>query len=289
MSDGNIIQFASYLSDLWEGVFHHRYAISRHPSWDRWRDINDSVVQSVWHCHSLSQAADHYSWTGSDAALHFNDLSLQIRTSVQNADEISTHDLCIAVFKWGGVGRRPDDKSVLWLRSQLEDGRLTTRLKDACALLKDNEADLARFDGQDLLMNSAMTKVYAALSPSELIIYDGRVGAALGLLAKDYLRSINHRGPVPELLAFPWGASQGKHVPGQQNKRNPSDEEFHFPGLFGARQDKLHAEMMRNTSCLLRLVDRQISEAAASNLTRLEQALFMIGYDVSRALPAEES
>jgi hypothetical protein len=230
----------------------------------------------------LSQAADHYSWTGSNAALQFENLSSQLRAAVQSANELVAHDLCIAIFKWGGVGRRPDDRSVLWLGERLTSNSLCAALQDGCHLLTELDADLCRFDGKNLLMNSALTKVYAALAPSKLIIYDGRVGAALGLIARDYLHSVNHRGALPDGLAFPWGASQGPYVPGQQNKRDPSDDQFQFPALFGAHRDKLHAEMMRSTSYLLSLVDGAISGGSASNLPRLEQALFMIGYDVSR-------
>lgn len=289
MAGDFLIGFSHYLSNIWLSGFEHRYSVTRHPSWSRWREICGVGNAEVWHCNSLSQAAEHYSWTGPDAAAEFQKLSSQLQAAVQGGDECIAHDLCLDIFKWGGVGRRSDDKSVLWLRERLHSKSLCVDLQDGRDLLMDLRAELHRFDGMDLLMNSALTKVYAALVPSRLVIYDGRVGAALGLIARDYLHSINHQGLVPHDLAFPWGASQGQYVPGHQNKRDPSDNRFQFPALFGAHRDKLHAEMMRSTSYLLGLVDRDISGESGSNLPRLEQALFMIGYDVSRSLVVPDS
>lgn len=155
------------------------------------------------------------------------------------------------------------------------DRELCDGLLEACSLLQDMRSDLSRFDGDCLLMNSAMTKVYAALKPSKLIIYDGRVGAALGLLARHYLHSIKYDGALPEELQFPWGKARGVQV------RDPSDERFKFPQLFGQRKDMLHAEWMRRTSDLLRKVAITVSPSSSCSLASLERALFMIGYDVS--------
>lgn len=268
--------FAAFVAGKWEGGFSHSYRITSHRSWNSWRNTGRENAPDEWHCNSISQAADHYSWSGPDAAAEYQDLSVRLQTAVQNKNDNAARDLCFDIFKWGGVWKGGKTGSVLWINQQLEKVGICGQLLEACDLLTDMNADLNCFNGNKLLMNSSMTKVYAALAPSRLVIYDGRVGAALGLLAKDYLRSTHHHGAMPLALKFPWGASQGSQV------RNPSDADFHFPPLFGYQKDKLHAEMMRNTSCLLGKVAAMISPSSPYDLPRLEKALFMIGYDVSR-------
>lgn len=275
--------FCSYLSRSWEDEFMHSYNISNHHSWGHWRkviwpnctsNLNPNSPDK-WYCNSIKEAAERYSWTGNDAARDFENLSSTLNNAVRNNDEDAVARICLEIFKWGGVGKNSNDRSVLWLEKQRRHRELCDGLLEACSLLQDMRSDLSRFDGDCLLMNSAMTKVYAALKPSKLIIYDGRVGAALGLLARHYLHSIKYDGALPEELQFPWGKARGVQV------RDPSDERFKFPQLFGQRKDMLHAEWMRRTSDLLRKVAITVSPSSSCSLASLERALFMIGYDVS--------
>ncbi|WZB76199.1 hypothetical protein WJ972_10270 [Achromobacter insuavis] len=65
------------------------------------------------------------------------------------------------------------------------------------------EADSPDFDAFDTVrMNAGLTKVFSLLS-EQLIIYDGRVGAALGWLVRAFLKSETELLQVPEALAFP--------------------------------------------------------------------------------------
>ena len=287
MEGGLMDSFAAFVASKWKDDFCHSYHITRHTSWRRWRELGRNLelenYDERWRCDSISQAADYYSWSGADAPAEYANLSLRLQTAVQNNDESAARDLCFDIFKWGGVWKGGNTGSVMWLNEQFEEVRLIARLREASELLADMNADLDRFDGSYLLMNSSLTKAYAALNPTKLIIYDGRVGAALGLLARDYLRSIDHHGDLPEDLKFPWGAAQGAQAAAKRNKRNPSDEDFRFPELFGYRRDKLHARMMRHTSYLLRQVAHLIAPSSPGELARLERAMFMIGYDVSRS------
>ncbi len=280
--------FVAFLAAKWGGDFCHSYRITRHTSWDRWRylgrELGSENAEEMWHCSSISQAAKHYSWSGHDASAEYEDLSLRLQSAVKNKEEVKVRDLCFDIFRWGGVWKGGKTSSVLWLHEQIKKERLSIRLQEACDLLTNMDADLDHFDGSYIRMNSSMTKVYAALNPSKLIIYDGRVGAALGLLARDYLRSIEYQGALPKDLGFPWGAAQGTRAAEQRNQRDPSDDDFRFPGLFGYRRDKLHAEMMRHTSTLLKTVASTLGPSSPCDLASFEKALFMIGYDVSRSV-----
>jgi hypothetical protein len=230
--------FAVYLAALWNGPFNHSYQVTSHRAWRQWREICTPTNSSVWCCNSLKQAADHYSWTGEDAAQAFLKLSSQLIRQIDQEDDDGAASTCRCIFKWGGVAQNPNDNSRRWINEQLEEGILTKRLAEARNLLKNACASLDKYDGKYLRMNSAMTKIYAASAPESLIIYDGRVGAALGLLARDYLELTKYEGGPPTHLAFLWGESRSRHNP---NKRDPSTSEFRFPRLFGSNRELMQS------------------------------------------------
>lgn len=61
--------------------------------------------------------------------------------------------------------------------------------KKAVSLLHIETEPLLPFDGTELIMNSAVTKIISLADPNnKLIIYDGRVGSALGHFASLYAR-----------------------------------------------------------------------------------------------------
>ncbi|MFN3792931.1 hypothetical protein [Massilia sp.] len=82
----------------------------------------------------------------------------------------------------------------------------------------------------DLWMNSATTKVYAAADPEgKTAIYDGRVGAALGMLVRQFLER-QALAEVPAELAFRWGAPQSTKQEALRT-RDPSNEHYVFKKL----------------------------------------------------------
>src|SRR5690606_19859896 len=126
----------------------------------------------------------------------------------------------------------------------------------------------------NLLMNSATTKLYSLADPSDAIaIYDGRVGAGLGLLAKSYCREFGIE-PIPEELRFRWGAARGDHG---RASRNPSDGPYRFPKLgVRPRSHQRHAEMVIRTTRLL----KALAEANQCSVRDWEAGLFMLGFSV---------
>ncbi len=279
---GIIEDFATYLECKWYGDFEHEYPISSHPCWQNWRYFCENNGSSVWRCRSLGEAYQHYSWTGDEPAGDFARLSSELKIAVSSGHEYAASKTCEQIFEWGGVARNPKDRSVQWVKNCSSSKRLTRELTRAVAILTNNNANAAAFDGTSLLMNSAMTKVYAATDPDSLIIYDGRVGAALGLLARDFLTEQGFE-TVPLELNFPWGTSPSGRKIGGKDARNASDGAFKFSRLFGARKDHLHAEKMRSASALLRLVATRIDPHDPGILSKLEKALFMVGFDVRSA------
>jgi hypothetical protein len=159
-------------------------------------------------------------------------------------------------------------------------GALVASLCHAAQLLHPaSTSSLAAFDGRQLLMNSAMTKVYAAVDTQSVVMYDGRVGAALGLLARLFLHSAQ-QSAVPQDLAFLWGQAQGA---GKANLRNPSAGPYNFKSLYASSvTNQVRADVSRLTNRILAATSGLILQQGRCTVTvhDLEKALFMIGYRV---------
>lgn len=120
----------------------------------------------------------------------------------------------------------------------------------------------------------------------DFVIYDGRVGAALGLIVRQFCQESGFR-KVPDFLRFAYGnARQGTYTKGEMNRRNPGTAEYKFPQLTNNYQlhtennlkaNWLLKELVESTSSRFSLLPKEIK------LRALESALFMIGYDVISA------
>ncbi|EIU4992585.1 hypothetical protein MMK62_004197 [Pseudomonas aeruginosa] len=289
---GNQKAFARYLADLWgrpealgemRGLFPvgdaseagllHSFRISKHQSWKPWKGRIASAVHHWW-CHSLQEAFLHYSWPDSPKPNSFQCIAARLRQALAVHDQATARDACLAIFRWGGVRGR---KSLAWVEDQYQQKTLCQSIMQAVQLLQPGSAQgLAAFDGKKLLMNSAMTKVYAAADPDHIIIYDGRVGAALGLLARHSLMRAGVPS-VPADLSFRWGAGQG-----DATNRDPSLGAFKFRKL-NAAQCQLWAGQVLLAGELLQQV--MAYNPSIGSIAELEKALFMIGYNVDTDLP----
>ena len=124
-------------------------------------------------------------------------------------------------------------------------------------------------------MNAGFTKIYALLCDS-FVIYDGRVGAALGLIEKKFYNDENI--PQSEILSFRFGKTKNPKV-----NRNPSDETYEFKALHSS--NPIHTTNNIKANWIL---DKAISSlpntisfgSCKAPLRALEAALFMIGYRV---------
>ncbi|MBH8613793.1 hypothetical protein I4N56_024995 [Pseudomonas mohnii] len=282
--------FARHLATLWSGApgsFKHRYLTTTHHSWKPWKARSQG---DDWWCLTLAQAQAHYSWPESAAPHDFASIAARLRSALAENDHAAALQACLDIFDWGGVARKEDDASLVWVKAQAVAKTLCGSILAAVELLRPGcTQSLKAFDGKDLLMNSAMTKIYAAADPKNIIIYDGRVGAALGLLARQWLEAAGE-SVVPADLAFRWGPNT-KTPSNKVETRDPSRGGFQFIQLYRstAREPnptQTWAELVRMTNRLLREVIRLRAQAQQSvTLLALERALFMVGYDV-RCLPA---
>ncbi|WP_294738673.1 hypothetical protein [uncultured Pseudomonas sp.] len=279
--------FARYLAALWPvepKAFTHRYPTSNHRAWKRWKSLGKG---DPWWCTSLAQAAEHYSWPEKPAPDDFASIAKGLRDALDRSCNQDALDACLKIFKWGGVARKVTDASRIWVSAKAADGTLCSNLLKAVELLRPASThSLEDFDGKNLLMNSAMTKVYAAVAPGEIIIYDGRVGAALGLLVRHWATG----SEVPPDLAFRWGPTvktKGKNI----ETRDPSWGGLQFVQLYRAvagapSPTEVWAGLVRLTNRILALVVAVLrGRGQTVELLALERALFMIGYDVRVASP----
>jgi hypothetical protein len=236
--------------------------------------------QSSWSIKTLSEARDKYIWGGKtfeqneqETSRLKSDLLAALRCN-DNGVAMSTS---LAILKWGNVDRPTkagDRPSVNWIRLAASNNTLCSKLNDAVSYLKENNVE--RFNGEDLIMDSGLTKILSIADPGgKLIIYDGRVGAALGYLTRIFLAEAGYSN-VPECLRYGWGAAQTKGV-----NRNPSTAQFSFPALWrGKHQHKTHAHMMANASSLIDNICERSDRSVTSR--DWESALFMVGYEIPR-------
>jgi hypothetical protein len=134
---------------------------------------------------------------------------------------------------WGGVDNKHRQKRTFeWIERNADE--ISAKLSNAVDLIKDERASLDSFDGVNLIMNSTMTKIVSLADPEQkLVIYDGRVGGALGFFVARFAEEREiHQYDVADQLLF---------AVDREAKRTPETKRIHFPALFGKARDRCHA------------------------------------------------
>ncbi|BAZ93742.1 glycerol uptake facilitator and related permeases [Thiohalobacter thiocyanaticus] len=235
-----------------------------------------------WKCTSLNNACKQYKWgklTREENNKKLDDLSGRLQECLVDAslNNHKLHHVCLEILEWGGV----EGVSSAWFRESCENGVLREKISKGVKLLKEGPShdDWERFDNEDLVMNSALTKVYALADPDNIPIYDGRVGAAMGLLVRRYLKQLAPRPcEVPEELAFRWGGGYTQRGSRARHPRNPSEPPYKFECLRSSKND--HEEWCWRTGRILRqVVDTINNDPGRENISMrdLDDALFMVG------------
>lgn len=292
---------AEKLGDLWQGnpdesLCGHRtnghpnfycYPITTHQAWQDWREHQAFTGQEIWWCSSLSNAAEHYSWTTYPGG-SFGQLAAALqsamrrRTRDEKPDQTLVAVACLKILDWGGVrkGPRESTNTIDWLKAAFTNGTLIDDLEQAASLLSPTSTgNLAASFGRSypkFPMNSGSTKLFSAVATDfsaglhtpkqDVLIFDGRVATALGLIA----RELSCPNPVPSQFLFPYDDANDK-----RNSRCLNCAKF--PRM-GAKKDVARAEYARTASrCIQQALDQYQPSA---DFVSAEKALFMIGYDV---------
>lgn len=257
---------------------------------------NDSVVHSyhirksnkLWSCDSIWEAHQKYDWSfsyrdsegrryqGNTYAQNtqaLNSLSLALRSGLKSSDaDAALADASRMVFEWGGVIKG----NVKWAADLASSGGLVREYQQGLALLNPETADDCLV-GFNLRFNAGLTKVYS-LMLDDFIIYDSRVGAAMGWLVVQYCQEAQLIA-VPAALMFPWAAAKEDANAVNPKNRNPSTVNYCLPQF---KTGLNHAQWNLRASWLLAaLIEKNAKLSRTDNPMReLESALFMIGYDL---------
>ncbi len=244
-----------------------------------------------WSCDSLFDAYQEYYWPyivhdqKTEKKIHRSSfgetmedlfsLSQVLKASLHDLDQSACKDCCLEILRWGGV--------LNYNRQKIEGfgDELCQYLIFVQKWLREDK-ELEHYHHPDILMNAGFTKIYALLV-EDFIIYDGRVGAAVGSLVRRFCEE-KQLETVPAELKFAWG--QGRVTAGGSSvdRRNPSRGKYVFPAFSGNRKRHLESnlmanwllgEMVRRTGSRFKLLEED------RRLWALQSALFMIGYDVS--------
>src|SRR6476661_7404475 len=262
-----IREFCQFLAHEWKGSRPHSYIVpakGKLSSWSR-------TVDGKWSAVGLADAVSKYSCSGkrfSENKAEFDRLAADLQSAVQRD---SNGDICAilrAIMHWGGVDNGFRQKWTFeWIERNA--GEISAKLSNAVDLIKDERASLDSFDGVNLIMNSTMTKIVSLADPEQkLVIYDGRVGGALGFFVARFTEEREiHQYDVADQLLF---------AVDREAKRTPETNRIHFPALFGKARDRCHASMVRWASQLI----WQVAKECRVSPREIEAALFMWGYNV---------
>lgn len=279
LKEKHVIGLVNYICNLESadgGGLAHEYEIK----WTRHIKAKGGV--STLRIDSLSNAFEEYFWPAIDsdyigpAKTDFKSnesilmlLSKSLKDSLNAKKPEALFIECIKILDWGQVYKG----SISWIVNQYEMGRLHNSISTASEILAGDEMScLAKFESGQLRIDSGLTKIYALASDNS-IIYDDRVGAALGLLAKRYLESQEQHNcsitGTPDELDF---------MPGRDKTRNPSTSILKF----GKRENNssyIHARSNLLANWLVGTVAERLGDSW--DRRKVEAALFMIGYRVS--------
>ena len=247
-----------------------------------------------WQCDSIYSAYELYQWpftgtvpgkgqaisgiTFSDSYKFLDQLSKGLCQSIEKADAELSRQYSVEILKWGGVSQRNRNRII-----EFGDD-IIDYYKHVIKVL-----DIDHFDAKKcgkVIMNSGFTKIYAQLI-DDFIMYDGRVGAALGLLIRQFCED-NGLNSVPDEVLFGYGTGREAQT-SATDRRNPGNEKYKFPRITGnPRKHLLHNV---KASWLLKQIihgtESRFSQLD-NGLNALQAALFMIGYDVTINLLSQE-
>jgi hypothetical protein len=202
-------------------------------------------------------------------AAELDRFAVDLQSAIQRDSNSDVCAILRAIMHWGGVDNKHRQKRTFeWIQRNADE--ISAKLSSAVDLIKDEQASLDSFDGVSLAMNSTMAKIVSLADPEQkLVMYDGRVGGALGFFVARFAeeQEIHHYNVADQLL----------FAVDREPKRTPDTNRIHFPALFGKARDRCHALMVRRASQLI----WQVAKECQASPREIEAALFMWGYNVA--------
>lgn len=293
LADPHVSDFLGFLTTLLQ-----KNGSLRHAWYDR-------RTNSRWHCESLLDAVDRYSYRiasqlrhliGSEDhyslranALVLNRLQADLRRAVATSDAPAAQKAANEILLWGGTNRAGHNgRALVYL--ERTSGALIGYLRRCQAAFGSGAAlnllPLANV-APGIRSNAGFTKIYA-LAFEDFLIYDSRVAAALGMLIVRWWARKSHppgpEQPIPTPLRL-------CHLPGMGDaNRDPNTNAMRISGFPRCTSQLQHLQSNVRANWLLShalrgtYFEAQIQTCLANLQVRplraLEAALFMIGYDL---------
>jgi hypothetical protein len=267
-ADPDVREMIAWLRERFEGngAFCHSY--------------RDRQSGKDWRCDGLFEAFQSYEWGGKDwwaNKAELDDYRVRLRRAVAAGAEDAAVTCSLEILKWGGViaknGVALEARRTNWI-SELR--HMTNVLQ---ADHEPSRSDLILPSGSVCKMNAGFVKIYSVLL-DYLVIYDGRVGAALGLLVRQFCEDTSKQA-VPEPLKFAYGSPKEGMNPVSPKTRNPSTPTFKFPRL--QPDPVFHSAQAMRASWLLKAAlepDPAPFSGGEKGFHELAAGLFMVGYDI---------
>lgn len=287
LQDSNVGEFITWIKSHIDNdkPFYHEFLIRK--------------TKKTWNCSSIHDAYEKYEW-----AFNFTDyisgnkikgnsftktrdflinLSAKAKKALQENNSDMLRKSCLNALAWGGVLNR--NKEII---DQLHSKKLlidyflySMNFLNVNTFNSENQWEFIHNGINHKYMNAGFTKLYSLLI-DDFIIYDGRVGAAMGLFVNKFCRE-QKLDAIPKDLLFVYGRSRDKYNKTKLDRRDPSHGNYKFPSLNGKKDTDLHIlnNMKANWICS-RLADETKFNKLDSDLRLLaiESGLFMIGYDI---------
>ena len=259
-----------------------------------------------WCCSSLWDAYNKYYWGSldpneptnhpkhritsiSDTEHCLERLSDQLKSNLSGDETINLSSTCEKVLIWGGVGRNKHIASHLRYSLTCEEDRRS--YLNACANLLTSEMKELTGIGEisiggiahPVQIDSGTTKIFSLIVPN-FIIYDSRVGAALGILIAKWAR-VKNISEIPGALHFPWGS--GSKTTNRNANELLSSHKPVFPRMprgsarlgFNIKASWICEQLAANIASLS--TDKFSLMPTPKRIRAIEAALFMLGYSIN--------
>ena len=230
-----------------------------------------------WNCNGLYDAFQKYEWDDTDWKNTKEELDAfrrDLRGACKAGDTGRVVLICKCILRWGGVKRG----NIKYLEDHKP--RIIQELQHMKGLLSidklPSKQDMCAFPNRpksEYRMNAGFSKIYSLLC-DYCVMYDSRVAAALGLLARQFCKVKEYK-QVPSKLEFRPPPNQTQQI------RNASCGSLKFRPLW--RNSQLYTEQVMCASWFLRLAlekEPNVFSSGEEGLHELAAGLFMIGYDL---------
>lgn len=215
-----------------------------------------------------------------DTSACLQDMGISLNKAIDENDGQATYECCKWILQWGGVYYKSNIAKDIKLINEIDNAKLPIYLREIRRWLQSDPCVGSEFefkfndDDYFFEVDSGTTKIYSLLS-SSWIIYDGRVGSALGMLVAMWANE--EEIDIPAILRF-------AHAREPNRNPNPIGSRI-FPVI---KNDSMRLEYNLRANWLLNeiLSQSDIGKFASLDdvvrLRALEASLFMIGYSVPR-------